>query len=254
MTISNAVLKRILLLAFLFAAQVLLVWKSEAQVISATAIANGNGCPSGTYAVVFAPDQSSFSVLFSRMNVATKNAQRQDADSKRAKCVVSVDMQLAPGTQISLDRVDYRGFYILEKNAKLAMISEHFFENGATLVRKQNKDMYVAGGTAPGGMRQRLRGPGSESFFWTATKSNQESISPCGGGTRLHVVTSVVLQGGGNSQSQASVDSADGTFSQYYQLNVGPCRHQFNVPATPKDFLKKVLDPNSPQDGIISAI
>src|SRR5262245_9122430 len=67
------------------------------------AASNGNGCPSGTMRVVFAPDNLSFTILFDQFIAETQGHGGQKRDVMA--CDALIPIELPAGTQMEITRV-----------------------------------------------------------------------------------------------------------------------------------------------------
>ena len=85
----------------------------------------GSGCPDGTVNVISSTDGKTVTVLFSNYYAQTSD----DTMFDRKSCNVAVPFQVSPSKQISLHRIDYRGYtYIPEgEGSETNFGIEYFF-------------------------------------------------------------------------------------------------------------------------------
>ena len=186
---------------------------------------NGAGCPVGTYSITWAPDMTSFSILFDQMQTAIPG--QVGRESQTTHCGMLLNLVLPPNTQISIERIDYRGFYALDAGAFWMINSRYFFDNGAAIYKANGAIQPPT--TFVGGIRANQAGPVQDVFNWGAsTESFAANVSPCGGPTNLAIVTNQNISSSTQpAAGQATLDSADSAMSVVYKLNVTNCRYKF---------------------------
>jgi hypothetical protein len=203
------------------------VAQANAQAISAVGTQSyGGACPEGSYQVIWSPDMTTFTILFSKMNVSIPGVAPQE--TQRAKCAISIN--LVVGGQVTVDRIDYRGFYQLDAGAYAMMSSQYFFENGAAAYIRGKSVSYMPSAMFAGGIRKSFAGPGLDNFTWTSSSAGSyTNLSPCGGPTTLDIITRLNVSSENIASAQANLDSADGTMAVTYKLNVvaGKCKYRF---------------------------
>jgi hypothetical protein len=70
--------------------------------------AGANGCPSGSYSVIQAPDGSAVSILFDAFSVSGGPA--PSATPVRRTCNLQIPVRVPPGYSAGVYRIDYRGY------------------------------------------------------------------------------------------------------------------------------------------------
>lgn len=196
-----------------------------ADIVFNGAYPNGKGCPAGSYSITWAPDMLSFSILFSNMQAEIPGVNPRE--SKTAHCGLMMNLVLPPNLQLSIERIDYRGFYALDPGAFWMINSRYFFDNGAAIYKSNGQVMPST--TLVGGIRSNLPGPVNDTFNWGAsTESFAANVSPCGGPTGLAVVTNQNVSSGPQpAAGMATLDSADSMMSVVYKLKVTNCQYKF---------------------------
>ncbi|MGZ5279278.1 MAG: DUF4360 domain-containing protein, partial [Pseudobdellovibrionaceae bacterium] len=112
---------------------------NAADIVFNGATPNGKGCPVGSYSITWAPDMLSFSILFD--NMQTEIPGIKGRESKTAHCGLMMNLVLPPNLQLSIERIDYRGFYALDPGAFWMINSRYFFDNGAAIYKSNGAIM-----------------------------------------------------------------------------------------------------------------
>ncbi len=187
--------------------------------------ANGGGCPEGSYSITWAPDMLSFSILFEQMQTQIPGVKGRE--SMTSHCGLLMSLTLPPNLQLSIERIDYRGFYALDPGAFWMINSRYFFDNGAAIYKAGGN--IVSSTSMPGGLRNYKPGPLQDVFTWGAsTESFATHVSPCGGNTSLAVATNQNISSSDQpAAGQATLDSADANISVIYKLKVTNCQYKF---------------------------
>ena len=173
----------------------------------------GNGCPSGTMNVVFAPDFLSFSILFdSFVAEVTQTGQKRDVMS----CNALIPISVPDGMQMEIVRVDYRGFAGLPQGANAVLSSVFNFRGGG-----RDRDRMT--------LRHRFTGPTMQDYEISTSvlNANGELVedserSPCGGSFALRIGNQLKVA---SREPGASVtlDSIDGSSNAVYYVNWRTC-------------------------------
>ena len=172
-------------------------------------IVNGTGCPdSSTVSALVSPDQTSLSILFNNY-VVDAGAQAQGrARLGRKNCNIRIPLFVPQGYQVSIFKIDYRGFVDLPYGASAEFSSEYFF------------------GTSPGVKATKNFSGRQSGDFMFSNQIGVESIvwSPCGASTNLAMGTSLKVKvQNSRDEAQATLDSIDVSSAIQYQLQWKRC-------------------------------
>lgn len=201
------------------------------------------GCPDGTMSVVFAPDNLSFTVLFDKFAAQTQAGQHGIGGSLDAvRCDVLVPLQIPDGMQMSITRVDYRGFVNLPEGSVGNLMSAYAFVGASNSNGRNNgPDMRRDGGRGRGlglqsidaGMggtvvsfNYRFTGPISDNYLLSSDAfTDKDAISPCGGATQLALRNVARIQNPPRNGADATltVDSIDGQGQLVYFVRWDRC-------------------------------
>ena len=182
----------------------------------------GGDCDPQTTSITMSPDNKSFSILYSDMQVQAN----QDTPLEVKKCYVDIDFAIPPNTQLEFVKVQYRGFMeLLDAGTYGSLNNHHYFLNGATVYPNNTRQ---PGGTQIGGTLFSKYGPTSEEVFWEASfkvgDGQIKSISRCNGNPKLRIDTKMTINrfetglGG-----LVGLDSADGDLLTTYEVTLKPC-------------------------------
>lgn len=173
----------------------------------------GNGCPGGSVSATFAPAYNQFSVLYSDFTAQVGDSIKKD----HVSCDITMRLRLPPGTALSVDGADFRGFVFLEPG----VIARHKidFQIGPDKLSTFGFD------------REPFRGPIETSYFLRAERPNHKPAKlHCHGKgkgkdeLKIKIRTNVKLHGGSpESQGLMTVDSADGQVEQRYLVSLKKC-------------------------------
>lgn len=182
------------------------------RVTPGTPVHGGNGCPQGTMAVAFAPDNLSFSILFDKF-IAEVNQPKQKRDVMA--CDIQIPIELPDNMQMEITRVDFRGFVALPDPGTRAVLNSVFNFRG----RGGDGDRM--------NLRYRFDGPVMDNYEISTDVMNDASateISPCGGQTTLRIYSQLQIMAKKNGQpAQVTVDSIDGGAHAIYYVNWKSC-------------------------------
>lgn len=86
-------------------------------------VAEGNGCPEGSYSVVLSPDGNELSILFSAFTAMTDEENIYDFSN----CNIAIPIDVEPGISIGLAGIDYRGLSYIPTGGVGMLYREYFF-------------------------------------------------------------------------------------------------------------------------------
>lgn len=215
-------------------------------------IYRGNGCPEGSARIAFAPDNLSFTLIFDKFVADVMNAPpppppggfggnngngrggRGDGRGNRGggapgrdrmTCNIVVPLQIPPNMQMSISRIDYRGFAELPAGAK-GMLDSLF-----TFYQRDRR-----GDDSNEGEQTRLHyifeGPRSDNYELSSGVLNPNGtlpanqVSPCGGRVRLRIQNDLrlMVRPGETAPAQITIDSVDASTNAVYQVNWTKCQ------------------------------
>lgn len=180
----------------------------------------GNGCPSGTMNVSFAPDNLSFTILFDQFIAETDGARGARRDLMT--CDAMIPIEIPANMQMEITRVDYRGFVNLPAQARASLHALFNFRGRGGDGDRLN-------------MRFNFQGPLTETYTISTDLLNRggtgTEVSPCGGSTVLRVFNQMqVVSRAPGQQAQATIDSIDGQANAIYYVNWKACTPQREPP------------------------
>lgn len=98
----------------------------------------GSGCPSDTVSVSLTDDKKSLSLIFDEFIITAGDNTNREFTKKN--CVVSIPITVPSGYQVSLLRMDYRGYNDLQCGAQSSL--EISYELGSASTNKYKKVFY----------------------------------------------------------------------------------------------------------------
>ena len=182
---------------------------------------SGKGCPNGTASVTLAPDNSSFTILYSEMQTQADGPRKE----ARKVCDVVLNFEIPKGLQLEFTAVEYRGFMGLDGAGAWGYVnSRAYFVNGYKVI-PGGRPQLTTDLTAPI-LRFFQQGPLFEEFTWRADYNGrlQRVISACQGSAQAKIKTEIISSNGPEGgSSSVNLDSVDGSFSQEYKIALKPC-------------------------------
>lgn len=233
---------------FKWAATAALLFSSaaSAQVQISRITHRGTGCPQGTVAMTFTPDNQNFTIIYDEMQVKLEPQNPKKIDRKA--CRTSIDVSLG-ANQLLIDGADYSGFVALDDSNSYARYNSAFFFIEGVAVNKTARRMMYPSYNFSNGISQMLQGPiTGQTFFWPA-RSPFLHATTCGGVNRLYINTAVDVQTNDQSGGSATVDSADGKIRQTYSIRVAPCEIKFKPFPRNEPLIQRMISVNPDDDG-----
>jgi hypothetical protein len=170
---------------------------------------NGTGCPAGSAAVAVSPDNTAFTVTYSKYiaqvgpNIAATEA--------RKNCQLNVLVHAPQGFTYAISKVDYRGY------ANLAA--------GATALERAN--YYFSGMSTTTYISHPFTGPLNDDWQTTDVADLTAMVwSPCGAQRNLNINTELRAAAGTSDKTATSLiqmDSADTDIQTVYHLSWDKC-------------------------------
>ncbi len=173
----------------------------------------GTGCPHGSVRAILAPDASSLTVLYDRLESRAGGA--TGVTSAEASCRVEVRLDIPLLWSVNIDSIDVRGFVSLERG----------------MTAYQDVKAQTGIGKNPFNLSfglQLWRGPVQRDFVVSSVKPlegpNWLSCIPVKDETKIDLRTRIRVDGGGaGREGLIAVDSADGRLIQRYKLSWRNC-------------------------------
>ena len=171
----------------------------------------GNACNPSNMRATLSPDGSAVSLLFDEF-IAEAGGSKDSID--RRTCIVDIPVNVAPGYQVAISAVDYRGFLALPKLG-YAQFATLFNLTGYSPVRIDRR-------------MSAQQAPLHTSFSYKnqLTKTDVDSRwSACGARTSLRINTSLLVASNNlREQTMAGIDSADFSSGVDLALLVRKCK------------------------------
>jgi len=190
--------------------------QSVTQINVGSPVYGGNGCPQGTMRVVFSPDNLSFSLLFDQFiaEVVDPSGSAKDVMA----CDLIIPMQIPNGMQMTITRVDFRGFSALPARAR-AVLHSMFNFRGRGDGERMN-------------LRYTFSGPVMENYEISsdALAPGETETSPCGGAFQLRILNQLRIHTTKKGEpASITLDSVDGASEAMYFVNWQSCAGQRRV-------------------------
>ena len=177
-----------------------------------------NGCPEGSYALTFAPDGLSFSLLFDRFVAQTSPSQVIDV----MRCHLIVPVDVPENTRMTITRIDYRGFVKVPVGGIGVLRAAYSFQG------KRN-------GSGPGNSRaysvnfRQIFEPrewvGDQNYILSSDAfTDRQATSECGGVNNLRISNTLRVQGAGQD-AMLTLDSMDGVGELKYFVSYERCQN-----------------------------
>ncbi len=180
------------------------------QVTVGTPVYGGNGCPQGTMRAVFSPDNLSFSLLFDQFIAEVTDPAGSPRDIMT--CDAMIPMQIPNGMQMSITRVDLRGFSALPEQARAVLHSVFNFRGRGDGERMN--------------LRYNFSGPLMENYEVSSDTlgPGDTETSPCGGSFQLRILNQLRIRAAKKGEpASITLDSVDGASEATYFVNWQTC-------------------------------
>jgi hypothetical protein len=180
------------------------------KIVIDVATVNGSGCPEGTAAVAVAPDNTAFTVTYSKFT-AQVGVGSTPTDFRK-NCQLNLRVHVPQGFTYAIAQADYRGFAHLEK--------------GATALERAN---YYFQGTSPTSyITHTFSGPFENDWQTTDTTDVAQLVyAPCGEERNFNINAELRVNTGTSdpktTTSFISMDSTDGSINTTYHFAWKDC-------------------------------
>ncbi|WP_370147038.1 DUF4360 domain-containing protein [Kitasatospora sp. GAS206B] len=171
---------------------------------------NGSGCPAGTANIAVSPDDTAFTVTYSKY-LAQVGVGASPIDFRK-NCQLVVQVNAPQGFTYAVAEADYRGYAYLA--------------NGASSQEQAN--YYFQGMSPTANVTHSFTGPMDSDWQATDTTSVASLIwAPCGATRDLNINTQLHLNAGTSNLSTTTsfmtMDSTDGSLTTTYHLSWEQC-------------------------------
>lgn len=171
---------------------------------------NGSGCPQGTAAVAMSPDNTAFTVTYSKYLAQTGPGSKPT--DFRKNCQLNISVNVPSGFTYAISQVDYRGYAHLEDGARGVERASYYFQGMSRTVPSTKT----------------LRGPFDDNWQVTDRVGLAALVyAPCGEKRNLNINTELRVYGGqsgaGRTTNFMSMDSTDSSVSTVYHFSWQRC-------------------------------
>jgi type 1 fimbria pilin len=166
-------------------------------------IASGSSCRPGTVAVAISPDNTAFTVTYSRF--AAEVGPGTNPGDSHAKCLLHVSVQAPGGYSFAVTGVDSRGYALLAAGASAT----------ATVAYR------LQGNDGNASVTRNLAGAYDEDWQSSAAPA-APVFSPCGKQRKIDVTSELTVQASGPDANRVvsliAMDSTDGAIAASFRL------------------------------------
>ena len=171
----------------------------------ASVIANGTGCPAGTWDATISPDGHEFKVTFSQYEVFISPGQALQIKD----CTLMIDLRSPAGLSFAVTDFAYQGYALLDSPGMIARQTARYYFSGNPLPARTN---YTD-----------MPGPYNDAYLFQDEILTADLVwSPCGPSRRLNAQTRLVVQN--NPQKSGSgyvnTDTVDANVSMIFRWNL----------------------------------
>ncbi|MGW1200157.1 DUF4360 domain-containing protein [Streptomyces sp. NPDC002536] len=180
------------------------------KIVIEIATVNGSGCPAGSAAIAVSPDNTAFTITYSKY-LAQVGIGASPTDFRK-NCQLNLIVHVPQGFTYAIASADYRGFAHLETGATAEQKASYYFQGQA--------DTSVAS--------HPFKGPLVDNWQATDTTDIAQRVwSPCGEQRNFNVNTELTVAAGTSdpekTTSFVTMDSTDGAINTIYRLAWKDC-------------------------------
>lgn len=171
---------------------------------------NGSGCPAGSAAVAVAPDNTAFTVTYSKY-LAQVGVGASPTDFRK-NCQLAVRVHVPQGFTYAIAKADYRGYAYLEQGATARTQASYYFQGQTqTAVRTHN-----------------FTGPVDDNWQTTDITDVAALVyAPCGELRNFNINTELRVNAGTSDPTSTTsflaMDSTDGSINTTYRFAWANC-------------------------------
>jgi hypothetical protein len=167
----------------------------------------GTGCPQGSVDTYISPDSQAMTLIFDQY--VAEAGTGIPISSGRKFCNLTLDLIIPGGWQVSVFKVDYRGYVDLRAGTSAQVAASYYFSGSDARTNTRTTRAQFVGAVT--GNYTKSDNIGIESLVW----------SPCNVERALNVKTEARVNG---RNGLLTVDTIDGEFQQKYHLKWRRCR------------------------------
>ena len=179
------------------------------KIVIKVATVNGSGCPAGTTALAVSPDNTAFTVTYSKYNANV--GPQSTATDFRKNCQLNLVVHVPQGYTFAIAQADYRGFASLQPGATAVQRANYYFQGSS---RTDFSDHYFSGTLRDNWQTTDI--VPVEALVW----------KPCGVDRNFNINTELRVDQGTanpNTTSFIAMDSTDGSINTIYNLAWKKC-------------------------------
>jgi hypothetical protein len=171
---------------------------------------NGSGCPANSWALAVSPDNTAFTVTYSKF-LAQVGGDAQVPDFRR-NCQLNLVVHVPQGFTYAIAQADYRGFASIARGASALERASYYFQ----------------GQSQTASVSHTLRGPLVDDWQTTDTTDLAALVyAPCGAERNFNINTELRIDKGTSNPavnpSFINLDSIDGAIDTIYQFHWARC-------------------------------
>lgn len=195
---------------------------------------SGSGCPAGSADAVLSPDNSVLSILFDNFVAIAGGGSHPSRTVK--KCLLNIPVHVPDGMQVSIEKVDYRGYMFIPLMARAKFSSSYEFEykrlNARTYRLSKQKTTF---------------GDFDDEFFISQMINDVHLLSKCGEDFDLKLLAEIeAVSNRFNEEVVVTIDSSDTQIESRvdYTLSWKPCGGNSNG-QNPNSYMNRSSGSNS---------
>ncbi|MBC3987191.1 DUF4360 domain-containing protein [Streptomyces sp. AC536] len=179
------------------------------KIVIEVATVNGSGCPKGTAEVAVSPDNTAFTVTYSRYLARVGGT--SDPTDYRKNCQLSLVVYVPSGFTYAVASADYRGYASLQPGATSEQKASYYFQGSPDTAARSHP----------------FKGPQDDNWQVTdKTDWGQMVWAPCGARRNFNINTELRVNAGTSDPKKTSfmtMDSTDGDINTVYRLAWKQC-------------------------------
>ncbi|MET0343626.1 MAG: DUF4360 domain-containing protein [Polyangiales bacterium] len=161
----------------------------------ASVVANGTGCPAGTWITSISPDGQRFATTFTAFEVAIHSGSEDLAITKN--CVIAIALHSPAGLTFSVKSARFDGYAFLEQGVTATFRARYWFQGSPIPNANSNRTTLV--------------GPYDSDFIFKDDVRTQDAVwSPCGTERDLNVNATLQIQNSSPKRSGYAMIGSDG--------------------------------------------
>ncbi|WP_430789986.1 DUF4360 domain-containing protein [Actinoplanes sp. G11-F43] len=179
--------------------------KPDKMMVIDVVSANGSGCPKGSAEITVSPDNTAFTVTYSKYT-ASVGPDAGPLDFRK-NCQMALDIKVPSGFTFAIASADYRGYASLKPGARGQQIASYYFQGHSHTTRSTHD----------------FKGPFDDSWQRNDKVAiASTSFLPCGERRYLNINTELRVNRGTSDTRKhtnfLSMDSADAAINTLYRV------------------------------------